>query len=513
MSRGSVLLRWAIGLHRWLGIPMSVFFALWFVSGAVMLFVPFPSLPDVDRLGASPQIDGSSIAISPLEALAVAGRDGGVAQVGGIRLLGRREQGPIYVVSGTTSEGADQLAAIDATTGRLVPALVAAQARDIAADFFELAGPGPKAATVSGPLDYDQWVVHEKFDDFRPFFKATFLDQASTVLYISAQTGEVLQRTSASQRFWNLPGSVVHWIYPTLIRRDWALWDALVWWLSLVALAVAGLGIVLGLVRLRNKSGVAAPTRFTPYKGWMRWHHLLGLSGGLVVLTWIFSGWLSMDHGRLFATPDPEPHQRSEYYGGSLDRAVTGINAASLAGLSGSAELEFLVFDGDGLIVSRSANQRSVLRVASAGGRLEEAAPSMKSAKKAIARAWSGAIVEGAVELRAGDRYGHLLEGHLPASTVRFVVSDPAATWVHVDRETGQIINVMNRSRRTYRWLYNGLHSFDLPGLSARPVVRKTIMLLLLALGFALSLTSLFVAWRSLQRHWRGLLARSSGAR
>ena len=40
----------------------------------------------------------------------------------------------------------------------------------------------------------------------------------------------------------------------------------------------------------------------SPYSGWQKWHHLLGLACMTFVLTWIFSGWLSMDHGRLFST-------------------------------------------------------------------------------------------------------------------------------------------------------------------------------------------------------------------
>lgn len=36
-------------LHRWLGIAFCLLFAMWFASGIVMHFVPFPSLTDAER--------------------------------------------------------------------------------------------------------------------------------------------------------------------------------------------------------------------------------------------------------------------------------------------------------------------------------------------------------------------------------------------------------------------------------------------------------------------------------
>ena len=39
----------------------------------------------------------------------------------------------------------------------------------------------------------------------------------------------------------------------------------------------------------------------SPFRGWHAWHHILGLFTATFVLTWIFSGWLSMDHGLLFS--------------------------------------------------------------------------------------------------------------------------------------------------------------------------------------------------------------------
>ena len=38
------LKRWLYLTHRWIGIVTCLLFAMWFVSGLVMLYVPFPEL-------------------------------------------------------------------------------------------------------------------------------------------------------------------------------------------------------------------------------------------------------------------------------------------------------------------------------------------------------------------------------------------------------------------------------------------------------------------------------------
>lgn len=53
---------------------------------------------------------------------------------------------------------------------------------------------------------------------------------------------------------------------------------------------------------------------------------------------------------------------------------------------------------------------------------------------------------------------------------------------------------------RVYRWLFNGLHAFDIPGLSTHDLMRKLVMLPLLTAGFSLSVTGIILAKRRLSR-------------
>src|SRR5258705_4542256 len=152
-------------------------------------------------------------------------------------------------------------------------------------------------ASVAALAGYDQWTVPNGFDRHRPLFRIALHDGPGSELYVSSTTGEVVRDTTRAERWWNDAGSVPHWIYPTALRSHWAAWDRTVWWLSLVAAIAATTGAVLGIVRLR----IARRRLASPYRGWHAWHHWLGLGSSIFVLTWIVSGWLSMDHGRLFS--------------------------------------------------------------------------------------------------------------------------------------------------------------------------------------------------------------------
>ena len=41
--------RWLYIVHRWVGIASALLFAMWFASGLVMLYVPYPSLSERER--------------------------------------------------------------------------------------------------------------------------------------------------------------------------------------------------------------------------------------------------------------------------------------------------------------------------------------------------------------------------------------------------------------------------------------------------------------------------------
>ena len=90
-----------------------------------------------------------------------------------------------------------------------------------------------------------------------------------------------------------------HWLYPTLIRQDGKLWNDVVIWASSLGIFLTVTGLTVGIVKLRGKSG-----KWWPYKRpmWL-WHHMFGVFAGVLVLTWTFSGLLTMQPFGLFESP------------------------------------------------------------------------------------------------------------------------------------------------------------------------------------------------------------------
>jgi hypothetical protein len=111
-------------LHRWLGVAFCLLFAMWFASGIVMHFVPYPSFTAADRRTGLAPIDLTQVKASPAEALAASG----VENSARVRLA-QRSDGPLYLISNSSRTVA--LHAADLSGAELVSANLA---RAIASD-------------------------------------------------------------------------------------------------------------------------------------------------------------------------------------------------------------------------------------------------------------------------------------------------------------------------------------------------------------------------------------------
>src|ERR1700685_2319649 len=100
------MMRALILLHRWLGVAFCLLFAMWFASGIVMHFVPFPALTEAERFAGLAPIDLPDVRHSPTQAVAASG----VVDAPRV-LLVQRSDGPVYLVSSLARSAA--LRAVD----------------------------------------------------------------------------------------------------------------------------------------------------------------------------------------------------------------------------------------------------------------------------------------------------------------------------------------------------------------------------------------------------------------
>jgi hypothetical protein len=150
----------------------------------------------------------------------------------------------------------------------------------------------------------------------RPLLKIELHDLAGTELYVSSTTAEVVRDTQRAERIWNYFAAVTHWIYPTVLRRYADLWA---WVIDIVAtagtvLAITGLWIGILRWRWRRPPGKSA----IPYRGWLRWHYITGALFGVLSLTWVFSGLLSMNPGAINPSRSPTTAQELTFSGKPL---------------------------------------------------------------------------------------------------------------------------------------------------------------------------------------------------
>ena len=463
--------------HRWAGVVLSLLFLMWFASGAVMSFVPFPALGEGDRLAMSPAVEASQVKIAPAAAMAAAG--------GGETLdLVAWPDRTVYVVGRSDAP----FKAVDASTGRLLAPLDADEARRIAA----AAARFPVKA-ISAPIVYDQWIVHPGFDGERPIFRVRLADAAKTDLYISSRSGRVVQRTRASERAWNWAGAVIHWIYFTALRKSQVAWDQTVWWISLVGVVTAAIGLYLGGHRTVAGLSRRRPD-WSPFHGWLRWHHGVGLGVGLFVFTWIVSGWLSMDHGRLFSRGRPDPAAVARYEGLPLAEALVGVQSPALAGVLPARHLEFTAVGGHAIATSEgSIGQTRSLDLSAGTGVRSRLDPAFLA--QSVSRGWPSASGAPTAPPSFDDLYRAAEE--MPDRAVSFALTVPRRTYLYLDPVTGRLITLMDPSRQAYSWFYYALHTFKFPGLIGQSVLRRVIEFVPLILGLGFSVTGLII---SLQR-------------
>jgi hypothetical protein len=87
----------------------------------------------------------------------------------------------------------------------------------------------------------------------------------------------------------------------------------------------------------------------------LRWHHSIGLFAAAFVLSWISSGWLSLDRGTLFSSGEPTVDPLERLRGVSLADAARDFPVFQLQKLWNPREIEITAMGGHPLLVVRDS--------------------------------------------------------------------------------------------------------------------------------------------------------------
>ncbi len=474
--------QWLYWVHRWLGVATCLLCVMWFFSGLVMLYVPFPSWKDEERIASPPPVATERVQITPDEAMARAGVTS-MPSVFRIEMFGDE---PVYrIVAG------DKRVSLLASSGETISSVDAENARRHLVAVFPGAQPVPLEE-----IDYDQWTITRRFDPHRPLFKFSLGDDQDTIVYVSSKTGEIVQNATRAERVWNWLGAIPHWIYFSPIRKDQELWRQAVMWLSGPLIIGAITGLWIGILRLRVKQRYARE-RMTPYRGWMKWHHIGGLVGGVFLTTWIASGWLSVNPFSWFARTQVTPAQFTAYAGWSQELTY-GVTREALTaiGTGKPADISFASVGSRPIIVTRGAGGIALAEPATGAPlRLED--DTLITAAKSFL---PSATMVAAERLTEESLYWYSHHNKRPLPIIQVTFDDPSATWLFLDPATGAIAGLSDTSSRTYRWLFNFFHDYDLPVLLRNQPARDVLVWLLSIAGLIVSVSGVVVAWRTIAR-------------
>jgi hypothetical protein len=449
------MLRTILIAHRYLGVAVGLVMTLWCLSGFVMMYQGYPRLTESERqqglapLDLSGCCDLSALTFDP------------AAEAPDVRLEMLLGHPVLRILPGPFIAPPPGPQLFDLKTGRALGVLDAAQAREVAAEYGRRHGLAGAPRAVE-PIDIDQWTVQTARRN-RPVYRVDFDDPAGTEIYVSGRSGEVIQDTDRRERVLGWLGAVPHWLYVTRLRQHGALWSEVVVWTSLVGTVLTLTGLYVGVARfVSTRCGAWR----SPFRGWWYWHHISGLVFGILTLTWVASGLLTMNPWGLLAGT------------GALDEIATVRGAATW-----SEVLEFLravprahvpEHDvrqlatqplGGRLYVAATDGNGTTVRLDAAAARAPLGVAEIENALTAL-----GTPIRETTLMQTWDDFYYRHENDLELPVFRVILDDPARTRIYLDYRSAAPLRGIDATMRTSRWVRYGLHDFDFGAIRVRPL-------------------------------------------
>ncbi len=485
-------------VHRYLGIGLGILVLAWCVSGVIMMYVQYPALDRGEQLAALQPLnltDCCDFALTPRDAaLAVhsysvenllgqpvlrlaltSGENRVLSLAHGAWLTNRDRQDLRRLTNRDRQDLANRDRHLetnqDETNRDRQDPVTNWDRQDLEAigKHYAMARSWQPPGTTT-VIERDQWTVHGRFNRHRPLLK--FANDDGFEWYVSSRSAEIVQVTATAERWWNWLGSVTHWLYPTVLRQHTAIWAQTVIWLTIVSVFLTITGLLIGIRQFTAKTS----GRRSPYRGWTLWHHYVGLIFGVLTLTWLVSGFFSMNpwgtlEGRSFRTEA----DRLSAVNAPLDDVVATLRRLSQLP-NDSVRLSSAYWLGEPYFLAWARTGKAT-RMAVPGSAAALTITDAQQAAQIIQGA--GAIV---TQLNSADAYyySHHDEREFPV----FRVSYANGERYYLSQRSGQLLLGMDANRRWYRWLFQALHRGDFHAIARlRPLWDGMMLLALLCVS------------------------------
>ena len=471
-----------IFFHRYLGIALSLVFVMWFLTGIAMIYAKaMPTLTAEARLEHLPLLDFQQIKLRPSEAAEHAQLSGPAPRVSLLTIMGR----PAYRFS------FPEIVTVFADTGEVMTPPGPKESVSIASHFLSM----PESMlhhdrVLDSP---DQWTIGER--SLMPMHRIFADDDAHTELYVSEQSGEVAVVTTRASRALAWVSAIPHWLYLSVLRTNGRVWNMVVLWISGLGTVLALMGIVLAVIQYSRK-----PPHIR-YAGWMRWHYITGAIFGVFTLTWVFSGFLSMEPWDWASVGGLGDGMRAAFSGGPLNLEQFSAIPSKFP-MTDVKEIEFLRIQGDSYYAAKGKSLTPVL-VSAEPLSVRAGLFSTQSLVDKAKQANPTVSVADVTELSSYDSYYYSRDGEAPLPVVRVKFDDPDKTWFYIDPRMGRILARYQKRERLQRWIYHGLHSLDFSFWYYSRPAWDIGVIALCAGGAVLSAIGVWISVRRLRRDIR----------
>lgn len=440
--------------HKYIGLFISAFFLMWFVTGVVLIYHPYPSvseklvnekkevlpssLPDLDYIAQRVEGEIKSVRIREFQ---------------GQTLMDVKTSKRKYLL---TTDTLQDIKPID----YLCVEKVARQWSD---------APIKRVDTLR---KRSQWVLFTRYEKELPIYKFHFDDKYKTQLFVSGTTAEVQQLITAKQRFWAYVGAIPHKLYIPALRRNTQMWmDSFVVGAT-ICLVAAITGFILGIyifVRRKKVKGVWG----NPYrKRWQRIHFSFGLIFGIFLISWAVSGLFAMKRVPqwLIKTEAPYVFDKTKLWGKNIlptdtyklgfDKLHQEYPQLKQIKLGRFAEIPvYIIIEGENeRYIDASGDDVKILEIP------------QQTIENGFRKIYGEQVTMKISLLEEYDNYYINLRRTYTLPVYKVEVDNNDRDLYYVSPTDGYI-KYLNKNKKADRWLFNGLHYLNLPWLFSKPVL------------------------------------------
>lgn len=453
--------------HKITGIAIAVFFSMWFITGVVLVYHPYPKVSEKLLYDKKETLPSSLPDLSSVRS----------------RMDDKVKSLSLKQFQGQTLFSIDK-----------VPSVTFPVVERVAKHWID--APIERVDTLK---EREQWVLFTKYDKELPIYKFYFDDAEKHELFISGRTAEVLQMTTAKERFWAWIGAIPHKFYIPSIRRNVDVWQntvAIVSGVCLVA-ALSGwiLGICLWIKRYRKKHVWENPYK----KRWYRWHFSFGLVFGIFLIAWAISGIFAMQRVPQWLVPMDGDYsfKSSRLWGkGILPLEAYQLDYRKLKeAYPDLKEVEWCRYAD--IPTYRIITGEEELLIDASGDEVRPLCIPEQTIVKGLKKIHGEEVGMKVSLLEKFDNYYLSRRVSLELPVYKIEVDDTNGSLYYVNPETGYI-RYLNNNKIVRKWLFNGIHYLDVDWLVARPCLWHTLIWILCGGCLVVCISGLVLGFRKL---------------